>query len=543
MACHLRPPVAPAVLRPPVAPAVLRPPAPSCGTSSTAPSCALLWHQQYCALRWHQQYCGTSSALLWHQQYCALRWHQQYCALRWHQQYCGTSSALLWHQQYCALRWHQQYCGTSSALLWHQQYCALLRPPVAPAVLRPPVAPAVLRPPVAPAVLRPPVAPAAPSCGTSSTVAPAAPSCGTSSTAPSCALLWHQQYCGTSSALLWHQQYCALLRPPVAPAVLRPPVAPAVLRPPVAPAVLWHQQRPPVAPAVLRPPVAPAVLSHRRRTGQGGGCNSLFQIPHIQSTMGTRSLNRGELRIILTGSAGAGKSATGNSILDGKHFLSKASQNSVTLTCDARTGFWKGTKLVVVDTPGFFSRSTPAEEVKPEVRQCLNLCHPGPHAIVLVLQTGRFSQEERQSVERIQSLFGRKARKHMVIVFTRKEDLEDKSIDQFVKEAEPGLKQLIAKCGGRYCAFSNKGTRDVNTQQVQELMNIIKRMVEENGGHFIPDEGFTLKDLVNKGAAIGAVVGGGAWHSSGSSHRLAIYTHSNVHGHSISSCRGSSTIL
>ncbi|XP_078541486.1 GTPase IMAP family member 3-like isoform X2 [Lissotriton helveticus] len=213
-----------------------------------------------------------------------------------------------------------------------------------------------------------------------------------------------------------------------------------------------------------------------------------------------------EMRIILTGSAGAGKSATGNSILGGKPFLSRASQNSMTLTCEAKTGNRNGRNLVVVDTPGFFNGNVPEEEVRRDLRECWKLCHPGPHAIVLVLQVGRFSQEEQQSVERIQSVFGRGALKHMVIVFTRKEDLEDRSIDQFVNEAEPHLMKLIAKCGNRYCAFNNKATGEENTQQVMELINTIDRMEVKNGGHFNPGEAYTGKHRWIKRAAIGGMV-------------------------------------
>ncbi|XP_043078094.1 GTPase IMAP family member 8 [Puntigrus tetrazona] len=214
----------------------------------------------------------------------------------------------------------------------------------------------------------------------------------------------------------------------------------------------------------------------------------------LQELLKERKNNLSDVRIVLLGAEGVGKSLSGNTILQNNFFemtLEEAFKvQRRTRQCVMKQSKVEGCHVSVVDTPGW---STSNLENAKEILRSVQICSPGPHAFLLVLPLDKtFTKKSEQTVMELMSLFGEHAWRHTIIIFFGLW-LKDRPVEQYIACEGEALQKLIKKCGNRYHVLTYLHIKS----HVLNLLEMVEDMVTRNRGEY-----FTLENGGKKATSV-----------------------------------------
>ncbi|KAL6118406.1 uncharacterized protein ACO6RY_03213 [Pungitius sinensis] len=202
-----------------------------------------------------------------------------------------------------------------------------------------------------------------------------------------------------------------------------------------------------------------------------------------------------EMRIVILGKTGVGKSSVANTILGENVFQIGDTANSETSECQSVTRRVDGRDLTLIDTPGWFDTHRPEEEMKAEIVRCITECSPGPHAFIIVFKVESFTYQEQAVIDKINEYFSEESFKYATVLFTRGDDLDEgQTIEEFFNNNHL-VRDLMKKCGGRCHVVDTEDWKNnqqdeyrSNQFQVKQLLKTIDHMMKANKGTCFTNE-------------------------------------------------------
>ncbi|XP_048846684.1 claudin k isoform X1 [Brienomyrus brachyistius] len=180
-----------------------------------------------------------------------------------------------------------------------------------------------------------------------------------------------------------------------------------------------------------------------------------------------------ELRIVLFGSRSPLQFIVSNCILGRQVFMPAECILSQSLK---NLGETDGRRVSVINTPNFFEKDRTQQHIKKELKRCVCLSCPGPHAVLLTLDLEDISASDVRTVEELTKYFGDNILKHTILLLCHEGKEENPNLEDRLRK-DRNLSEIMDKCGHQYHLFNK------DSMGAKPLLKSIESLAE-NGDRF-----------------------------------------------------------